>query len=258
MLERLKERGGSTELRMETLADGVTLYLGDCRDVLPTLGKVDAVVTDPPYGINHSSSQGASWERTRIAGDADTSLRDAVLEDFENVASFGTWKTPPISNTKGALVFDKGPASGMGDLRFPWKGSFELIYVRGTIWRGKRDEGVLRGHVQVSWETQFTGLGDREARSHPHQKPVSLCQELIRKLPDDCTILDPFMGSGTTGVAAAKLGRKFIGIEIEPKYFDIACRRISEALKQPDMFIERPNLVKQECFDLSQIRKPRL
>ena len=117
-----------------------TLYLGDCREILPTLGKVDAVITDPPYGISHSSNHGASWERTQIANDEDTSVRDEVLSLFENVAAFGTWKTPPITNTKGALVWDKGPASGMGDLKFPWKGSWELIYVRGNIWRGTRDE----------------------------------------------------------------------------------------------------------------------
>jgi DNA modification methylase len=233
---------------VETLAEGVMLICGDCREVLPALGKVDAVVTDPPYGINHSTSRGASWEGTKIAGDNDTTLRDAVLDPFENVAACGTWKTPPIKDAKGALVFDKGPAFGMGDLSFPWKGSFELIYVRGDIWEGTRDEGVLRGHVQLSWETQFKGLGDREARSHPHQKPVSLLQALIKKLPRFCTILDPFMGSGTTGVAAVKLGRKFIGIEIEPKYFDIACRRISEALKQPDLFIEKPKPARQESM----------
>jgi len=234
--------------RIETLAEGVTLYLGDCREVIYGLGWIDAVVTDPPYGINHSTSHGASWEGTRIAGDNDTTLRDDVLSDFDNVAAFGTWKTPPIPNCKGCLVFDKGPASGMGDLAFPWKGSFELIHVRGNIWRGSRDEGVLRGHVQVSYETQFKGLGDRESRSHPHQKPVSLCEALIKKLPASATILDPFMGSGTTGVAAVKLGRRFTGIEIEPKYFDIACRRIQAALDAPDMFIERPKPAKQESL----------
>lgn len=237
-------------MRVEQLAEGVTLHLGDCREIVPTLGKIDAVVTDPPYGIAHSSNHGASWERTQIAGDNDTSLRDEVLASFANVAAFGTWKTPPIKDTKGALVFDKGPAFGMGDLQFPWKGSWEMIYIRGKIWRGSRDEGVLRGHVQVSWETQFKGLGEREARSHPHQKPVSLCQELIRKLPKGCIVLDPFMGSGTTGVAAVKLGCKFIGIEIEPKYFDIACRRISDALARPDMFITRPTEPKQEKLEL--------
>jgi site-specific DNA-methyltransferase (adenine-specific) len=82
---------------------------------------------------------------------------------------------------------------------------------------------------------------------HPTEKPVSLMRELISLFSNfGETILDPFMGSGTTGVAAVKLGRKFIGIEIEPKYFDIACRRISDALKQPDMFQERPAPAKQD------------
>jgi site-specific DNA-methyltransferase (adenine-specific)/modification methylase len=81
-----------------------------------------------------------------------------------------------------------------------------------------------------------------QQRVHPTQKPVSLMQWCIEqmRLPADDLILDPFMGSGSTGVAAVKMGHRFIGIEIEPKYFDIACRRISEALKQPDMFSERP------------------
>ena len=214
-----------------------TLHLGDCRESLPTIGRVDACITDPPYGIAHSTNHGASWENTQIVGDTDTSVRDAVLDGFDNVAAFGTWKTPPIRDTKGCLVFDKGPASGMGDLRFPWKGSFELIYIRGSLWGGHRDEGVLRGHIQVTWENPMSGS---EGRSHPHQKPVSLCQALICKLPDSATILDPFMGSGTTGVACVKLGRKFIGIEIDEKYFGIACKRIEKVYAQPDFFIEPP------------------
>lgn len=205
-----------------------TLYLGDCRDILPALPRVDAVVTDPPYGIAHSSNYGASWQGTQIAGDADTALRDEVLEGFENVAAFGTWKTPPIAQTKGCLVWDKGPAFGMGDLAFPWKGSWELIYIRGRIWSGSRDEGVLRGHIQVSWESR--------GRRHPHQKPVSLVAHLISKLPDACAILDPFMGSGTTGVAAVQMQRRFIGIERESKYFDIACKRIEDAQRQGSLF----------------------
>lgn len=221
--------------RTETIGNA-TLYLGDCRDILPTLGKVDAVLTDPPYGINHSTNHGASWQRTRIAGDADTSLRDEVLSGFDAVAAFGTWKTPPISDTRGCLVFDKGPAFGMGDLSFPWKPSFELIYVRGPGWTGSRDEGVLRGHIQVSWENE---RGDRELRTHPHQKPVSLVCYLLQRRRSADTILDPFMGSGTTGVACAKLGRRFIGIEIDRAYFDIACRRIEAAQRQADLFVPR-------------------
>lgn len=204
-----------------------TLYLGDCLEILPTLGKVDAVITDPPYGIAHSSNHGASWRGRQIANDHDTSTRDAVLDGFKEVAAFGTWKTPPIARCKGALVWDKGPASGMGDLSFPWKGSWELIYMRGTGWKGHRDEGVLRGHLQVSWETM--------GRTHPHEKPVSLIEYLLSKTAAR-SILDPFMGSGTTGVACAKLGRTFIGIEISEQYFNIAVKRITDAYRQYDMF----------------------
>ena len=214
--------------REKRVIGDATLYLGDCLEILPTLDKVDAVITDPPYGIAHSSSHGASWQNTRIAGDADTSARDAAIEGFDVVAAFGTWKTPPIPNTRGALVWDKGPAFGMGDLSFPWKPSFELIYIRGKGWEGKRDEGVMRGAVIVSWESH--------GRVHPHQKPDWIAEELMRKLPNAKTILDPFMGSGTTGVACANLGRKFIGIEIEPKYFNIACERIENAQRQQRMF----------------------
>jgi DNA modification methylase len=215
-----------------------TLYCGDCRYIVEGFSRGYLVVTDPPYGISHKTSYGASWMNTVIAGDSDTSLRDEVLQPFAEVAAFGTWKTPPIANTRGCLVFDKGPAFGMGDLAFPWKPSFELIYIRGQNWRGKRDEGVLRGHVQVSWETQFKGLGKRESRCHPHQKPVSLLCAILDKYDAVTEVLDPFMGSGTTGVACMNLGRKFIGIEIESKYFDIACARIEAAQKQIRLFDE--------------------
>lgn len=220
------------EPRKEVLADGVEVWLGDCREVLPLVGEVDAVVTDPPYGIAHSSNHGASWQGTQIANDADTSIRDAVLDALPNVIAFGTWKTSPIDRAKCALVWDKGPASGMGDLRIPWKGSWELIYIRGDIWKGSRDEGVLRGHIQVTWESQ--------GRYHPHQKPVSLIAALLEKAPRGSLIFDPFMGSGTTGVAALKMGCRFVGIELDPRYFDIACRRISDALARPDLFIAPP------------------
>ena len=217
--------------RVETIGDA-TLYLGDCLEIMPGLGMVDAVVTDPPYGISQSSGRGASWGGRQIVGDQSTAARDCALASMDNVAAFGTWKMPPIERCKGALVWDKGPAFGMGDLSFPWKGSFELIYIRGDIWAGRRDEGVLRGHIQVSWESH--------GRRHPHQKPVSLIEALLIKLPPKIVVLDPFMGSGTTGVACAKLGRKFIGIEIDEGYFDIACERIEQAYAQPSLFIEPP------------------
>lgn len=219
---------------------GVVLYLGDCREVLPTLGKVDAVVTDPPYGISHSSNHGASWQRTQIANDHDTTARDQVLALLPpRGLVFGSWKRPKPTGTHTVLIWDKGDAAGMGDLSVPWKPNHEEIYVIGKGFSGERGPGILR-HTNITWES----LG----REHPHAKPVSLMADLIRKCLVDWVICDPFMGSGTTGVACAKLGRKFIGIEIEPKYFDIACRRIEAAYKQPDMFIPRPKAPKQEAM----------
>lgn len=229
--------------KIERLSDDVTLYQGDCREILPTLGKFDAVVTDPPYGISHSSNHGATWQKTNIANDFDTSARDWVSDYCFNKPCifFGTWKTPPVSTARACVVWDKGPAFGMGDLSLPWKPSFELAYICGNGWTGTRGEGVLRGPVVVSWESA--------GRVHPHQKPVWLAEHFITRIPDATIIVDPFMGSGTTGVAAVKLGRQFTGIELEPKYFDIACRRISEAMKQPDLFIQQPKTeAKQEAL----------
>jgi hypothetical protein len=201
-----------------------TLYLGDCAAILPHLPHVDAVVTDPPYGISHSSNYGASWAGTQIANDHSTEARDAVVEwagDLPGVY-FGTWKTPPVKNTRACVVWSKGPAFGMGDLSLPWKPSFELAYVVGKGWRGEsRGEGVLTGPVMVSWESK--------GRVHPHQKPTWLMAHFIERLPNADTILDPFAGSGTTGVAAIQMGKRFIGIEREPKYFEAMCRRIREA-----------------------------
>lgn len=226
-------------MRTERLADSVVLYQGDSREIIPEIDNAVVVITDPPYGIAHSSNHGASWQGTQIANDSDTSVRDEVLEPFEDVASFGTWKTPPISRTRGVLVWDKGPAFGMGDLKFPWKASWEMIYIRGSVWRGRRDEGVLRGHMQVSWESK--------GRSHPHQKPVSLLRALIQKVPNYNTILDPFMGTGTTGVAAVMEGMPFIGIEVDQKHFDSACRRIAQCLLSPGFFVGRKYKLTEKC-----------
>jgi DNA modification methylase len=213
--------------RVEVIGNA-TLYLGDCRDVLPTLGKVDAVVTDPPYGIQHASNWQSSWTNTSIAGDASVEVRDEVLAALDGTRAivFGSWKRAKPNGTHTVLIWDKGDAAGMGDLSVPWKPNHEEIYIIGKGFLGKRDSGILR-HSIITWESQ--------GRSHPHEKPVSIMCALIAKA-DAETILDPFMGSGTTGVAAVQMQRKFIGIEREPKYFDIACKRIEDAQRQGNLF----------------------
>jgi DNA modification methylase len=230
----------------EDLAEGVTLYCGDCRDILPSLGRVDAVVTDPPYGIAYQSGHATDrlWAAGRtITNDQDCSTRDEVLATFDcAMLVFGVRKVPMPPRTRQVLIWDKQGALGMGALDLPWKPGHEEIYVLGHGFVGGR-----RWHSVISHPpTQAMACN---GRTHPNEKPIGLIKMLIKWCPLG-TILDPFMGSGTTGVAAVKLGRRFIGIEIEPKYFDIARRRIEEALRQPDMFIERPKSAVQEALSL--------
>lgn len=229
-------------MRVETFAHGIELYEGDCREIMPTLSKVDAVVTDPPYGIGHKSGggKGGKWDHVRhqgvsIAGDAepfDPSFLVALGVPLVLWgANFYSDKLPGA----GWLIWDKRP--GIEDMQFNRSDS-ELAYFSGSrtvktiryLWHGICRDGEIGEHY------------------HPTQKPVAVMERCLGFV-EGHTILDPFMGSGTTGVAAVKLGRKFIGIEIEPKYFDIACRRIGDALKQPDMFIDHPKPSVQESFD---------
>ena len=208
---------------------------GDCLDLVTRIpnGYIDVIVTDPPYGIKQSSNHGASWSGKQIDNDEDTSARDKIVNRFTipiptPMAIFGSWKRKPPDNTRATLIWDKGPAFGMGDLSFPWKPSFDEIYILGSGWAGKRGEGVLRGHLVVSWESK--------GRCHQNQKPVSLILQILNKLTVAKIIFDPFLGSGTTAVAAKKLGRHFIGCEINPEYCKIAERRLLELDAQPGLF----------------------
>jgi DNA modification methylase len=212
--------------------DNIEIIHGDCRQLMPTLAGVGALVVDPPYGIAHESNwdnrdgtASASWKGTRIHGDEDSALRDWLIEWAEERsipwAVFGNWKCDRPKKSRGVLVWDKGPAFGMGDLSFPWKMSWEEIYVGGPGWKGKRDEGVLRGHIVPSWETH--------GRKHPHQKPVSLILHLLAKLPSGITVLDPCAGLGSTAVACLKAGRCCIAIESDARWLPGIRRRVSEA-----------------------------
>lgn len=215
-----------------------TLYLGDCREILPTLGKVDAVVTDPPYGIDYGRAGGFSafhgWGQWRENVEWDVSRPDREVFDLmlqvsrEQIIWGGNYFTDFLPPTMRWLVWDKGQREfSLADFEMAWcsqnKAARIIDYGRGKA--------------------------VRDGKEHPTQKPVEVIKWCIGFLPDANTILDPFMGSGTTGVACQKLGRRFIGIEIEPKYFDIACRRIEEAMKQPDMFVATP-LPKPEQLSL--------
>lgn len=229
--------------RVEHLADGVTLYLGDCRDILPTLGKVDAVVTDPPYGIGYSHGGNDGKNSRHSLGSARTNTDtiygdDTAFDPVHIIATnarcimFGADHYFPRLPDGGMFhVWDKDPKG-----RMSWD-SFSDAELFWTSWTRSRTcfRYLWKGLCQE-------GRGER--RFHPTAKPVALMKWCIGFFPTAELIVDPYMGSGTTGVAAVQLGRKFIGIEIDEKYFDISCLRVSEALKQPDLFIERPSRAK--------------
>jgi DNA modification methylase len=215
-----------------------TLYLGDCRDILPTLGKVDAVVTDPPYGIGEAGGNAA--KRQRKAGGNSKALADQRVYDvldWDNepispeviamVRAAGNWQIIFGGNyydcpaTSCWLVWDKeNGANDFADCELAWTNLPKAVRRIKFMWNG-----MLRANGE-------------ERGDHPTQKPIGVMKWAIGHLPEpNETILDTFMGSGTTGVAAVQMGRKFIGIEREPKYFDIACKRIEDAQKQGDLFI---------------------
>lgn len=205
------------------------LWLGDCRDILPTLPRVDAVVTDPPYGIGlrNGDVDGHRTPRSfNVAGDHDQSAGIAVLawaerEGLPTIAFASPWKPWP-GQWRNLIVWDKGGAvGGGGDIRTCLKRSWELVQVtRNRAVYGPRDVSV--------WRHPITGA---DTADHICAKPVQLMERLLRVFTMGA-IVDPFMGSGTTGVACANLGRRFIGVELERKYFDIACRRIEDAQRQ--------------------------
>jgi site-specific DNA-methyltransferase (adenine-specific) len=217
-----------------------TLILGDCREVLPTLGKVDAVVTDPPYGIGwntdstrfsgsgHTRGKGKRWGA--ITGD-DLAFDPLPWLQFKYVVFWGANHYAQLLPAGTTLVWVKRHPDNFGaflsDCEIGWR---------------KGGYGAYAFYKSFSVDTRAVeAVGKAGIYVHPTQKPIELMKWCVEQLPDDAsTILDPFMGSGTTGVACARMGRKFIGIEIEPKYFDIACRRIEAAYAQPDMFVEAP------------------
>lgn len=254
-------------VRKEIIGD-CTLYLGDCLEVLPCLEPADHALFDPPYeSLTHAAKNSQKGRKHRNDGVAelqglDFAPIDAIRDDVVRVVGAATtgwfiaFCTPegvrPWAESinasplkyKRACVWVKpdstpqlngqGPAQGAENFVCAWAGSG---YSR---WNGGGKRGVYTHCVNVG---RYGG--------HPTEKPLSLMQELLGDFtrPGDL-ILDPFMGPGTTGVACVTKGRRFVGVELNPTYFDLACRRIEEAYRQPRLFAEpEPKPVQSHMFD---------
>lgn len=204
--------------------DYVTLYHGDCLEITEWL-EADVLVTDPPYGISYESNFNRDKRNVkmgrRIASDRSISARDRALDLWGERPAivFGRWDSPRPDGTRARLIWDKGNSVGMGDLAMPWGRSEEEIYVLGTGFVGKRTGNVISQQMLMS--------SDRDRPDHPTPKPIPLMENLIAKCPPG-VVADPFAGSGSTLVAAKRLGRRAIGVELEEKYCEIAARRLSQ------------------------------
>lgn len=228
--------GDANPIKREVVIGDCRLLLGDCLEILPTLGRVDAVVTDPPYGIG--AANGAAVGGTDASGKYIRRPRQYA----------GGWDDERASEAAINLSLECSR-----DQIF-WGGNFfsDILPLGGRwlVW-DKLNSMPSYSDGELAWTSvkgssvkKFTqcssGLAaNRDGRVHPTQKPLALMQWCLGFLPDANTILDPFMGSGTTGVACVKLGRSFIGIEIDEGYFNIAVERIRKAYAQPDFFVDR-------------------
>lgn len=264
--------------RSKVVIGDCTLYREDCRFVLPTLKGLDAVLTDPPYssgGLMRSdrnvstSSKYTRAEATPKDPDFSGDNRDqrsftlwcsdwlALCHQATRrggaLMSFIDWRNMPSLIDavqmggwvyRGIVPWDKTEMARPNKGWFRSQCEYLITATAGPLESGPSAGGICQTGV-------FRYKTDGQDREHITQKPTELIKDILTTRDDWHVVLAPFMGSGTTGVACVKLGRKFIGIEIEPRYFDIACRRIEQAYAQPDMFVAPPQKAEQTAFDLS-------
>lgn len=223
---------------------GQRLILGDCLEVMQELGRFDACVTDPPYGIGFQRgsggksihSKGGSHNTKPIVGD-DRPFDPAPFIVGKTIMFGGDHFAQRLPDGGMFHVWDKDPRGKMewdsfSDAELLWTSWTTRRRVFRYLWKGLCQEGA------------------GEKRHHPTQKPVALMEWCLGFVPNAKTILDPFMGSGTTLVACQRFGRMGTGIEIDPEYFDIACRRVDEATRQADLFITPASSPTQEAMDV--------
>jgi len=199
----------------------VTLYRGDCLDILPTLAGVDAVITDPPYGLGDLWAGGGGGAKT-------------------------SWKFP----VSAAKSFDMTTADGVEKLAdlaaqvIIWGGNYYRLPPSRCwlIWDKKQNDQWTTGQAEMAWTNLDRPVrvfrlaqceqANEGPKDHPTQKPFRLMVWCMKWIAEGATVLDPYMGSGTTGVACIRTGRRFIGIEIDPTHYATACRRIDDELQR--------------------------
>lgn len=279
-------------IKTEHLSDSVTLHLGDCRDVIPTLPRADAVITSPPYNLGNTSGGGfpskklghysadarmsgrggqGKWAKASAAGGLahgygthdDAMPHEAYVEWQQEIVGL-LWAQ---LSDRGAIFYNHKPRVLDGILVTPFAYLPETLPIRQVvIWA--RAGGInfspafycpTHEWVVILAKPEFrlrdkaaSGAGDvwyipQEAnKEHPAPFPLQLPLNILETTPCE-TVLDPFMGSGTTGIACVRMERKFIGIELDPAHFATACRRIADELARPNLFAGRPSRAEQSA-----------
>ena len=228
-----------TKPRKEVIGNA-TLYLGDCLEILPTLSKVDAVITDPPYGIDfgYESHDDKSdgyiewlWPVVEIAESLCSEASPIfVWQSGKNIRNLVEWFPRKWRLFVAAKNFVQMRPTAM-----QW--SFDPVVCWWTDGGKPWSAGTASKDFIIANTAPVIANPNNIEKGHPCPRPLDLMMSVVGQwVRPDTTCLDPFMGSGTTGVACMNLGRKFIGIEIEPKYFDIACERIDQAQRQQRLF----------------------
>jgi site-specific DNA-methyltransferase (adenine-specific)/modification methylase len=223
------------------------LWHGDCREVLPTLPDFDLILTDPPYGLNEGAgknkSRGSAAGANKGKGSRNTTGVGVASTDFgepsdwdaappptwviEMMRAKAQWQVMfggnyyPLPPARCWLVWDKDNVeTDFADCELAWTNLPKAVRRLRWMWNGMLQQD----------------MANKEERRHPTQKPVAVMRWALLQVPDAVTVCDPFMGSGTTGIACHMEGRKFVGIERERRYFDIACERIAAAQAQERLF----------------------
>ena len=214
-----------TAIIKEERIGGQRLILGDCLDIMPTLGRFDAVVTDPPYGMkrdgkppstsSHGGHKGYAFKGWDKSAPTPEVFR-AIFSFSDDQIIWGANFFPQhLRPAMGWLFWDKGQRISQSDGELAFASRENALRVFTLNRAALAQDGAV----------------------HPTQKPLALMEWCLGFLPKAKTILDPFMGSGTTLVACQRLGRMGTGIEIDPDYWSIACKRVDEATRQPDLFV---------------------
>lgn len=257
----MRSTEGASVPHKEVIGNAV-LWLGDCLEILPTLDPVSAVITDPPYssgGAFRADRAGSTAKKYMGSYGKAAAVDIDVVGDSRDSLGWAFWATLWLSQCY-RLLGEGDPCVIFSDWR-QLPNATNVLQAAGFVWRGV---GVWAKPVyrpmagRFAHQAEFFPWGTKGAtpwdyskeclpgvfrhaapgkeREHQTEKPVGLLAEMLKIAPPDGPILDPFMGAATTGLAAVQAGRSFIGIEIEPRYFDIACRRIEDAQRQERLF----------------------